>query len=181
MAWFSLSGVQLHAIVLAAGLIVSGVLAVITWIYRARPASPGQMPVAPPSPEAEADAALRRELRAQVAFLSRILNELPPADSSRLTEAILNGDDLRDFSFPRFRALVSELDAASDSAAAMVETNMSWLGALIREVRSKRSGLHYDWTSFPRRRYNEVLRSLRPPLQQLASRLNDSARSQPGN
>jgi hypothetical protein len=172
LAWFSLSTGQLHVIVLADGLVITAVLAVITWIYRARPASPGQMPAAPPSsPEAAADAALRRELRAQVAFLSRILNELPTADSSRLTEALLNGDDLRDFSFPRFRALVSELGAASDSTAAIVETNLSWLGALIREVRSKRSGLHYDWNSFPRHRYNKVLRSSRPPLQQITSRL----------
>jgi hypothetical protein len=109
----------------------------------------------------------------------QLLNELPPAESSRLTEAILNGDDLSDFSFPRFRTLASEIDATTDIAAAQIETNMKWLGALIREVRTKRSGLHYDWNGFPRRRYNVVLKVTRRPLQQIARRLEDDY-SEPG-
>ena len=165
---------MVHLIVLVAGLLIAAVLAAITWIYRARLPFPASTESGAPSPENEEVAALRRELRTQVAFLLSVLNELPSADSSRLAEAILNGDDLRDFSFPRFRALASELDPEGDSAAAMIEINMRWLAALIREVRSKRSGLHYDWKRFPRVRYNEVLRTARRPLQELGSRLRNN-------
>jgi len=176
VAWLGLSPSAAHLVALAAGLAITGLLAAITWRYRS-PAAPRGEPAPPPAPalpaDLEAEAAIRRELRTQVALLLRLLNELPPADSSRLTEAILNGDDLSDFSFPRFRTLASEIDASTDIAAAQIETNMKWLGALIREVRAKRSGLHYDWSNFPRRRYNDVLKVTRRPLQEIARRLEE--------
>ncbi len=179
MAWLSLSAGSVHIIVLTAGLMIAGLLAAITWRYRGRSAAMPGAPAVETSAEAGEDAAPRRELRAQVAFLAGVLNKLPPGDSSRLTEAILNGDDLRDFPFSRFRALVSEFDAAADSAAAAVESNMTWLGEIIREVRSKRSGLHYDWKNFPRVRYNEMLRTTRRPLQELAHRFAEPASGPP--
>ena len=177
MDWLGLSPGAVHIISLAAGLGITGLLAAITWRYRQPSAqSRHQRASAEPAPSAdlEAEVAIRRELRTQVALLMRLLGELPPAGSSRLTEAILNGDDLSDFSFARFRTLASEIDGTTDIAAAQIETNMKWLGALMREIRSKRSGLHYDWNSFPRRRYNDVIKLTRRPLQELARRLEDN-------
>jgi hypothetical protein len=160
-----------HLLVLIAGLIITGALVAITWKYRRRP----PIEPAPLDPELAAElaaqGAIYRELRAQLALLSKVLNALPPADSSRIREAILNGDDLRDFPFVRFRTLASEIDAAADSAAALVETNMRWLSDLIREIRAVRSGIHYDWNKFPRAQYNEVIRVTRRPLQEIVRHL----------
>jgi hypothetical protein len=160
-----------HLLVLAAGLIIVGALAVITWRYRGRPSI--DPPPATPglTEEAEMSAAMRRELRTQVAFLSSVLNELPPAESSRITEAMLNGDDLRDFSFARFRTLAAEIDSESDAAAAVVETNLRWLGDLIRQIRTVRSGIHYDWSQFPRVKYTQMVRNTRRPLREMAEHL----------
>jgi hypothetical protein len=161
----------IHLLVLIAGLVVTGGLAAITWRYR-KPRSTEPLPPNPePDAELEVQAAIHRELRTQVAFLSSLLDQLPPAESSRLSEAMLNGDDLRDFPFVRFRTLASEIDAATDSAAALVETNMRWLGDLIRETRSLRSGIHYDWKKFPRTEYNEMIRVTRRPLRAIAQHL----------
>lgn len=161
----------IHLLVLIAGLAITGVLAAITWHYRSRP-SIGPAPSNPRrDAESESEAAMRRELRTQVAFLSSVLNELPSADSARITEAMLNGDDLRDFSFARFRTLASEIDVATDAAAAAVEANMRWLGELIQQVRAVRSGTHYDWNKFPRVKYNEVIRVTRRPLRRMAQHL----------
>lgn len=162
---------SVHLVVLFAGLIITGVLAAITWKYRKRPSvEPG-----PLDPELAAELAAReaiyRELRAHLAVLSKVLNSLPLADSTRITEAMLNGDDLQDFPFVRFRTLASEIGSAADSAAALVETNMRWLSDLIHEVRALRSGLHYDWNKFPRVQYNEIVRVTRRPLQEIVRHL----------
>ncbi len=180
MDWFGLSPSVVHIISLAVGLGITGLVAAITWQYRqpSAQARHRRRPADPAAPtDLEAEVAIRRELRTQVALLMRLLGELPPADSSRLTEAILNGDDLSDFSFTRFRTLASEIDGTTDIAAAQIETNMKWLGALMREIRSKRSGLHYDWNSFPRRRYNDMIKLTRRPLQELARHLEESERA----
>lgn len=160
-----------YPLILIAGLIVIGVLAALTCQYYKRP--PREPPSSNPGPvsEAEAQAARRRELRTQVAFLSSVLNELPLAESLRISEAMLNGNDLHDFPFARFRALALEIDVATDSAAALVETNMRWLSDLIQQVRWVRSGLHYDWSRFPRVRFNEVIRISRRRLQEMAQHL----------
>jgi len=160
-----------HLLVLAAGLIIVSTLAVITWRYRGRPSIDPPPSTPELTEEAEITAAMRRELRTHVAFLSSVLNELPPAESSRITEALLNGDDLRDFSFPRFRTLASEVDSATDAAAAVVETNLRWLGDIIRQVRTVRSGTHYDWSQFPRVKYNQMIRITRRPLREMAEHL----------
>jgi hypothetical protein len=168
-----------HVLVLIAGLIVTGGLAAITWQYRKRPSTEPASSDHELDAEREVQAAVRRELRTQVAFLSSVLNEFPPADSARLTEAMLNGDDLREFPFVRFRTLASEIDAATDSAAALVETNLRWLGDLIRKVRAVRSGIHYDWSKFPRAQYNEMIRVTRRPLVEIAQHLEPRAK-EPG-
>lgn len=167
----NLNASSVHLLVLFAGLIITGALAAITWKYRKRPLIE-PAPLAPElAAELAAQEAIYRELRAHLALLSKVLDALPPADSSRITEALLNGDDLRDFPFVRFRTLASEIGDAADSAAALVETNMRWLSDLIREVRALRSGIHYDWKKFPRAQYNEVIRVTRRPLQEIVRHL----------
>ncbi len=172
MHWLNLSAGAVHLLGLIAGLIITGALAAITWKYRKRPA----IQPAPLNPELaaelEAQAAIYRELRTQLAALSSVLNALPSADSSRMAEAMLNGDDLRDFPFARFRTLASKIDLETDSAAAVVETNLRWLSDLIREVRAVRSGIHYDWNKFPRVQYNEVIRVTWRPLNEIAQHLD---------
>ncbi len=168
--WLNLNASVVHALTLSAGAIIVGLLAAITWKYR-KPSSKRPAPLNPAS-ALDAEAAIRRELQAQVALLSSVVNALPVADSSRITEAMLNGDDLRDFPFARFRTLASEIDAATDSAAALVETNLRWLSELIREIRSVRSGTHYDWNKFPRVQYNEVIRVTRRPLKVITLNLD---------
>jgi hypothetical protein len=170
--WLNLDFGALRLPSLIAGLVVAASLVAISWKYRKRrllEAAPASAPEQ--AAELEIEAAMRRDLRVQVALLTSVLNELPPADSSRLTEAMLNCDDLREFSFVRFRTLASEIDEATDAAAAAVETNMLWLSDLIRQVRALPSGIHYDWKKFPRLRYNEVLRMTRHPLREIAQHL----------
>ncbi|HTW87742.1 MAG TPA: hypothetical protein VMD75_07025 [Candidatus Binataceae bacterium] len=162
---------SVHLLILFAGLIITGVLAAITWKYRRRP-SLEPPPIDPElAAKLAAQEAVYQELRGQLTVLSKLLNSLPLADNTRLTEAMLNGDDLQDFPFARFRTLASEISPAADAAAALVETNIRWLSDLIREIRALRSGMHYDWNKFPRVQYNEVVRVTRRPLQEIVRHL----------
>jgi hypothetical protein len=118
-------------------------------------------------------AARRRELRAQIAVLKAFLDPLPSPDDQRLSECILDhSSDLRDFSFNRFRELASEVSAEAGSQAAELESHVTWLVNLIREIRAVPRHIGYEWQNFPKRDYDTHLRFAIGALSQIVEQLN---------
>jgi hypothetical protein len=125
----------------------------------------------------QASAARRRELRSQIAVLKVFLDPLPSPDDQRLSGIILDhSNDLRDFSFNRFRVLTSQVSAEAGSQAAELEGHVTWLVNLIREIRAVPSLTGYRWADFPKRDYDTHMRFAIAALAQIGEQLNQFER-----
>jgi hypothetical protein len=142
------------------------VLAAVTWRYvnLTHRLLQGQL---------QASAARRRELRSQIAVLKAFLEVLPSPDDKRLAGSILDhSNDLRDFSFNRFRELTSEVSADAGSQAAELEGHVAWLVNLVREIRAVPQLTGYRWADFPKREYDTHVRFGTGVLGQIVEQLN---------
>jgi len=169
--WLNTNSGAIQALGSIASVFITGVLAFITWKYvRLTDRLLSEQMEA----RAAQLAASRRELRAHMALLSSFLYALPSMDDERLLGAILDhSNDLRDFSFSRFRALASEVSIEAAARASELETDVKWLTNLFQEIGSAPwsrsapsineplgspgSGVSngYHWGQFPKRDYDK--------------------------
>jgi hypothetical protein len=152
MHWLNLNAGAIQALSSVAIVLLTAVLAAVTWQYvnLTHRLLHGQL---------QASAARRRELRSQIAVLKAFLDALPSPDDQRLSRSILDhSNDLRDFSFNRFRALTSEVSAEAGSQAAELEGHVAWLVNIIREIRAVPALIGYRWENFPKGAYDTHVR-----------------------
>jgi hypothetical protein len=170
MHWLNLNAGAIQALSSMAYVLLTAVLALITWRYvkLTHELLRGQL---------KAAAARRRELRAQIAVLKAFLDPLPSPDDQRLSGRILDhSNDLRDFSFNRFRELASEVSAETGSQAAELEGHVTWLVNLIREIRAVPPLTGYRWSDFPKKDYDTHVRFAIGALSQVVEQLNQFER-----
>jgi hypothetical protein len=88
----------------------------------------------------------------------------------RLADVIRNCYDFQSFPYNRFRALALEVSLKAGSDAALMETNLKWLGDLFHTIpsapppRSPNEPFEgvsraYDWNKFPKRDYDSKWRT----------------------
>jgi hypothetical protein len=166
MHWLNLNAGAIQALSSVAIVLLTAVLAAVTWQYvnLTHRLVHGQL---------QASAARRRELRSQVAVLKAFLDALPSPDDQRLSRSMLDhSNDLRDFSFNRFRALASEVSAEAGSQAAELEGHVAWLVNIIREIRAVPPLTGYRWENFPKGAYDTHVRFGVGALGQIVEQLN---------
>lgn len=168
--WLNSNAGAIQALSSVAIVLLTGVLAAITWQYvkLTNRLLSGQLKTA---------AARRRELRIQLAVLKAFLDALPSPDDQRLSASILDhSNDLRDFSFNRFRELTSRVSTGTALQTAELEGHVIWLVNLLREIRAVPPLTGYRWADFPKRDYDTHVRFAIGALGQIAEQLNQFER-----
>src|SRR5215472_9986929 len=141
--WLNANSAAIQALGSAATVLLTAVLAWITWRYvklteRLVTSQVGEA------------ASRRRDLRTQLDIVSTFLHALPFRDDPRLSQAILSPfNDLREFSGNRFRTLASEVSVDAGRYEAVLEDHVTWLINLVREIRAVPRGIGYNWGNFP--------------------------------
>jgi hypothetical protein len=161
--WLNANAAAIQALGSAATVLLTAVLAWITWRYV-------KLTQSLVSVQLGEATARRRELRTQLDLISGFLREFPSPDEPRLSRA-LGGYfiDLRDLSGSRVRALAAEISAEAGHQAAALEEHVTWLINLVRDVRSREAS--YDWSGFPKQEYEARVRSALDALERLSTEM----------
>ena len=101
-------------------------------------------------------------------------DENPPAPAVGTDEGCLRfvgraGGDRREH---RFQALASGLSELAGKNAALVAGAMNWLAERVREVKSVKPEVGYEWRKFPWDRWNEELTRAKDRLNDVSDALN---------
>jgi hypothetical protein len=150
--WLNLNSGAIQALSSIAYVLLTGILALITWKYvgLTHKLLRGQL---------QASVDRRRELRIQLAVLKAFLDARPSPDDARLPGSILDpSNDLREFSFNRFRELTSQVSGEAGAQESELESHVTWLVNLIREIRAAIARSGYQWVNFPKREYDTHVR-----------------------
>jgi hypothetical protein len=162
--WLNANATAIQALGSAATVLLTAVLAWITWRYV-------KLTQSLVSVQLGEAAARRRELRTQLDLISGFLREFPSPDEPRLSGA-LGGYfvDLRDMSGSRVRALAAEVSTEAGHQSAVLEEHVTWLINLVRDIRTRGAG--YDWDSFPKKEYEARVRSARDAFDRLSTEID---------
>jgi len=121
----------------------------------------------------EASTARRRELASQISFLGSALDSLPDRDNWNQADRLMRtSTDWDNFDFAKLRACASEISEAAASWAATLESKMRWIAELVNSVKLTPSGRGYDWTNFPRERWEQALLATRQALDSISKQLS---------
>jgi len=167
--WLNANATGIQAIGSIATVLVTCVLAFITWRYV-------RLTQSLVSAQLGEAAARRRVLRTEIGLISGFLRELLPPDDPRLPAALASYfGDLRDLSGSRFRALAAEVSGEAGDQATAVEEHGTWLINLVRDIRAR--GERYDWSSFPRTEYEARRRSGLDAFNRLLAEIDSQERA----
>jgi hypothetical protein len=183
MHWLNDNGQAIQALGSVAIVILTGVLASITWRYVQLTSQYVLLTQNLLGEQLQAAAARRRELRTAADLLKSILMALPVSDDQRLADAIRGCYDFLSFPYNQFRALASEVSLKAASDAALMDTNLKWLGDLFHTIRSApppRSPNEplegvpraFNWNKFPKRDYEDKWRTAVNALDRILAELD---------
>jgi len=171
--WLNINSTAIEAATSIVSVLVTVVLVFITARYVALTKQLAEAANAELLRQIEASTARRRELASQISFLGSALDSLPDRDNWNQADRLMRtSTDWDNFDFAKLRACASEISEAAASWAATLESKMRWIAELVNSVKLTPSGRGYDWTNFPRERWEQALLATRQALDSISKQLS---------